>query len=185
MARITPCVKDGSLVFFEDSIPHMIAVDSETWWDWLAGETELFRVEFAGAACSVRREVGRRWCARKVVNGKTRRVYLGASASVTLAALHEAAHTLSERDPAPVCEEVVVMPDVSLLLMLTPRQREVLGCLCFDLTNKQSAAQLGISPHTVRSHIRRIYNKLNLFTRPHVVVFAKTHYETLFAVGTV
>jgi len=75
------------------------------------------------------------------------------------------------------------MPDVSLLLTLTPRQREVLGCLCFDLTNKQSAAQLGISPHTVRSHVRRIYNKLNLFMRPHVVIFAKTHYETLFAVG--
>lgn len=38
----------------------------------------------------------------------------------------------------------------------TPRQREVLKCLCEAKTNSEIAYDLGISVHTVKAHIERL-----------------------------
>ena len=45
---------------------------------------------------------------------------------------------------------------------LTPRQKEVLGALGDDLSAKQVAARLGISPRTVEFHIAAIRARLRL-----------------------
>jgi DNA-binding NarL/FixJ family response regulator len=52
---------------------------------------------------------------------------------------------------------------------LSHREREVLNGLSEGLAYKQIADQLGVSIHTVRNYIRRIYEKLHVQTRTEAV----------------
>jgi DNA-binding NarL/FixJ family response regulator len=52
---------------------------------------------------------------------------------------------------------------------LSPRERSVLDGLAEGLAYKQIADQLGVSIHTVRNYIRRIYQKLHVCTRTEAV----------------
>jgi DNA-binding NarL/FixJ family response regulator len=52
---------------------------------------------------------------------------------------------------------------------LTDRETEVLGLLAQGLANKQIAATLGISEHTVKFHVSSIYAKLNVTNRTEAV----------------
>ena len=52
---------------------------------------------------------------------------------------------------------------------LTDRESEVLGLLSQGLANKQIAAALGISEHTVKFHVSSIYTKLNVTSRTEAV----------------
>jgi len=52
---------------------------------------------------------------------------------------------------------------------LTERESEVLGLLSTGLANKQIAAALGISEHTVKFHVSSIYTKLNVTNRTEAV----------------
>ncbi len=52
---------------------------------------------------------------------------------------------------------------------LSPRERSVLDGLAAGLAYKQIADQLGVSIHTVRNYIRRIYEKLHVRTRTEAV----------------
>lgn len=52
---------------------------------------------------------------------------------------------------------------------LSPRERSVLDGLAGGLAYKQIADQLGVSIHTVRNYIRRIYEKLHVCTRTEAV----------------
>jgi DNA-binding NarL/FixJ family response regulator len=52
---------------------------------------------------------------------------------------------------------------------LTDRELEVLGLLSRGLANKQIAASLGISEHTVKFHVSSIYTKLNVTSRTEAV----------------
>ena len=52
---------------------------------------------------------------------------------------------------------------------LTERESEVLGLLSKGLANKQIAATLGISEHTVKFHVSSIYAKLNVTNRTEAV----------------
>src|SRR5262245_21115379 len=48
---------------------------------------------------------------------------------------------------------------------LTPREREILGCLAEGLASGAIAGRLAISRATVRNHTQRILAKLNVHTR--------------------
>ena len=52
---------------------------------------------------------------------------------------------------------------------LTPREREVLSMLAEGLPNKLIAARLGISEHTVKTHLEAIFEKLGASTRAEAV----------------
>jgi ATP/maltotriose-dependent transcriptional regulator MalT len=52
---------------------------------------------------------------------------------------------------------------------LTERESEVLGLLARGLANKQIAAALDISEHTVKFHVSSIYTKLNVTNRAEAV----------------
>ncbi|WP_376792071.1 LuxR C-terminal-related transcriptional regulator [Thermoflexus sp.] len=52
---------------------------------------------------------------------------------------------------------------------LTPREIEVLRLLAEGLANKEIAARLGISEHTVKFHISSIYGKLGVVNRAEAV----------------
>ena len=52
---------------------------------------------------------------------------------------------------------------------LSPREQTVLDCLAKGLTYKQIADQLGISIETIRTYLRRIYEKLHVQSRTEAV----------------
>ncbi len=52
---------------------------------------------------------------------------------------------------------------------LSDREMEVLGLLAQGLANKQIAAALGITEHTVKFHVSSIYTKLNVNNRAEAV----------------
>lgn len=65
---------------------------------------------------------------------------------------------LDERRPA--------LSSVALrALGLTRREAEVLGCAAHGLTNAQIADELALSPATVKTHLERVYRKLDVSSR--------------------
>jgi DNA-binding NarL/FixJ family response regulator len=52
---------------------------------------------------------------------------------------------------------------------LSPREEMVLNCLAKGLTYKAIADQLGISIDTIRTYLRRIYEKLHVQSRTEAV----------------
>jgi DNA-binding NarL/FixJ family response regulator len=52
--------------------------------------------------------------------------------------------------------------------MLTRREREIAALVARGMTNRQIAAELVISEHTVATHVRRILKKLGLQSRSQI-----------------
>jgi DNA-binding CsgD family transcriptional regulator len=48
---------------------------------------------------------------------------------------------------------------------LSRREEEILACLCRGATNIDIAATLGVSPHTVKNHLQRIFRKIGVNNR--------------------
>ena len=48
---------------------------------------------------------------------------------------------------------------------LSPRQEQVLSALKAGMTERQAADILGLSPHTVHSHVQAIYERLGVRSR--------------------
>ncbi|MEZ5361729.1 MAG: response regulator transcription factor [Bryobacterales bacterium] len=55
---------------------------------------------------------------------------------------------------------------------LTPRERDVAGLVASGLPYKKVAEQLSISDHTVKNHLRRIYDKLDINSRVELALHA-------------
>lgn len=58
---------------------------------------------------------------------------------------------------------------------LSARETEVLELLSHGATNKQISSQLFISPHTVKSHVIHIFEKLGVHDRTQAAVWAAKH----------
>jgi len=48
---------------------------------------------------------------------------------------------------------------------LSPRERQVAALICLDLTNRQIAGRLTISPETVKTHVRHILEKFQVHSK--------------------
>ncbi len=58
---------------------------------------------------------------------------------------------------------------------LTERERTVLQLVARGLGNKEIAAELSLSPHTVKAHLRTILDKLHLRGRAEAAAWAERH----------
>ncbi|HKV25034.1 MAG TPA: response regulator transcription factor [Candidatus Acidoferrum sp.] len=90
------------------------------------------------------------------------------------AALHAAVAGLITVHPAEVAttfqsNAISSAPGTELAEPLTPREREVLQMLASGLLNKEIAAKLSISEHTVKFHVASILGKLGASTRTEAV----------------
>lgn len=59
--------------------------------------------------------------------------------------------------------------------LLTDREKEVLALLVHGYSNSTIGEQLGISPHTVKNHLRSIFGKLDVSTRTAAARLALKH----------
>ena len=62
--------------------------------------------------------------------------------------------------------------DVVDHVLLTSREREILGLLADGMVNKQIAARLGISTNTVKTHLELLFEKLDVSSRAEAVATA-------------
>lgn len=67
---------------------------------------------------------------------------------------------------------VHIRPEEKTDYQLTPREKEVLAALVNGLSYKMIAAELSISYETVRSHVKKIYEKLHVASLTEVVAKA-------------
>nr|WP_294840294.1 response regulator transcription factor [uncultured Methylotenera sp.] len=62
--------------------------------------------------------------------------------------------------------------DLTVIELLTPREREVFALLPSGLSNRELATKLGISAGTVKIHVERVLSKLNVRDRTQAAVKA-------------
>jgi len=58
---------------------------------------------------------------------------------------------------------------------LTSREREILSLISRGLANADIGESLKISEKTVRNHVSNLFDKLGVWTRAQVIVFARDH----------
>jgi DNA-binding CsgD family transcriptional regulator/ArsR family metal-binding transcriptional regulator len=74
--------------------------------------------------------------------------------------------------PAPAQQEKEMNPYQSNQTKLTKREIQVLRLVARGATNTDISERLAISPHTVKSHVIHIFNKLNVNDRTQAAVWA-------------
>lgn len=62
-------------------------------------------------------------------------------------------------------------------LLLTPREEQVVALVADGLSNREVASELGLSEHTIKKYLLRIFDKLGISTRVELVLYAVSHGE--------
>lgn len=60
---------------------------------------------------------------------------------------------------------------------LSPRQREILSLCVRNLSDEEIAKRLGISTHTVDTHLRKAYARLGARSRMQAIILALHHHQ--------
>jgi two-component system nitrate/nitrite response regulator NarL len=68
------------------------------------------------------------------------------------------------------------MVDANGIALLSQREQEVVRRVADGLTNRQIAADLRISEHTVKNYLFRIFDKLGVSSRVEMILYALSHY---------
>lgn len=61
--------------------------------------------------------------------------------------------------------------------LLTPREEQVVALVADGLSNRETAKELGLSEHTIKKYMLRIFDKLGISTRVELVLYAVSHGE--------
>ena len=61
--------------------------------------------------------------------------------------------------------------------LLTPREEQVVALVADGLTNRGVATELGLSEHTIKKYLLRIFDKVGISSRVELVLYAMTHGE--------
>jgi DNA-binding NarL/FixJ family response regulator len=59
--------------------------------------------------------------------------------------------------------------------LLTPREEQVVALVAEGLSNREVAQELGLSEHTIKKYLFRIFDKLGISTRVELVLYAVNH----------
>ena len=113
----------------------------------------------------------RGWAVRAVRAGAQAVLPRTASADAIAAAVEAAAAGLVVLPPDALAE---AMPGMAARAIAPPeplsaREAQILALLAEGLVNKQIAARLGISRHTVKTHMAALFHKLGVSTRAEAV----------------
>lgn len=103
-------------------------------------------------------------------------VLKGAAPRELVEALHEmraGGSPMSPRIARAVLRELQVRPDAEPD-PLSPRERQILKLVDEGLTYKQIADRLCVSPHTVHSHIKNIYDQMQVRSRNEALAKARS-----------
>jgi two-component system, NarL family, response regulator YdfI len=114
------------------------------------------------------------WATRALRNGALGALARTATADQIIAAVSAVAAGLTVREAAEAGATVhtrASLPSQSHPV-LTGREVEILGLLAEGLGNKTIAARLGISEHTVKTHVTSVFAKLEVSTRAEAVANA-------------
>lgn len=69
----------------------------------------------------------------------------------------------------------VIKSDLSEKFNLTPRQLEILSLVAKGFSNKEIARLLDVSPETVKSHLRDIFQRFGVANRIEAIDFARSN----------
>jgi DNA-binding CsgD family transcriptional regulator len=58
--------------------------------------------------------------------------------------------------------------------LLTRREEQIVGMVIEGLPNQEIAVKLGVSAHTVKNHLFRVYEKLGISNRVELVLYAQS-----------
>lgn len=61
--------------------------------------------------------------------------------------------------------------------LLTPREEQVVALVADGLTNRGVADELGLSEHTIKKYLLRIFDKIGISSRVELVLYAMSHGE--------
>lgn len=61
--------------------------------------------------------------------------------------------------------------------LLTPREEQVVALVADGLSNREVAVELGLSEHTIKKYLLRIFDKLGISSRVELVLYALSHGE--------
>lgn len=115
------------------------------------------------------------WAARAIRAGARGALARTATGEQIVAAVAAAAAglTVLSGEPSPASTpRMAAHPSGLPVQALTPREIEVLAMLAEGLGNKTIATRLGITDHTVKSHVAAIFAKLGVSTRAEAAVTA-------------
>lgn len=91
--------------------------------------------------------------------------------------VHEGGSPMSSSIARKVVSSFQGLPKASNKTGLSSREQMILDCLAKGLTYKQTADKLSISIPTIRSYLRRIYEKLHVQSRTEAVAKYMQHQE--------
>jgi len=63
--------------------------------------------------------------------------------------------------------------------LLTKREQELVPLVASGLTNREISIQLGVSEHTIKNHLFRIYEKLGISSRVELILYAVSEREKI------
>jgi DNA-binding NarL/FixJ family response regulator len=68
--------------------------------------------------------------------------------------------------------------------LLTKRERDVARLVADGLTNREVSKQLGLSEHTVRNYLLKVFDKLGVSTRVELVLYCLQERQRMPVTGT-
>jgi DNA-binding CsgD family transcriptional regulator len=148
----------GAVLFAEGKMKAALALLREAWTAWQ-------QLDMPYEAARVRVLIGQ--VCQRLGDNQTYRMHFNAAGSVfrQLGAAPDLAHL----------ERVRASRTADPISALTDREQEVLSLVAGGETNRQIAAALGISEHTVARHLSNIFDKLGVTSRTAASAFAHKH----------
>ena len=94
--------------------------------------------------------------------------------------VHQGQIWISNAQVAYLIEAIAAAPGMRVvssrgLTLLTPREEQVVALVADGLSNRYIALELGLSEHTIKKYLFRIFDKLGVSTRVELVLYAMNH----------